>query len=65
MKPYGFAMSHQSFVVNLYYVDKISNQMLIMKNGDKVYLAQKRASALRKQLMQIAKESINRGGSKR
>ena len=42
-----------------------SGQMLIMKNGDKVYLAQKRASALRKQLMQIAKESINRGGSKR
>lgn len=65
MKPYGFAMSHQSFVVNLYHVDKISNQILIMKNGDKVYLAQKRASALRKQLMQIAKESINRGGSKR
>lgn len=64
MEPYGFAMSHQSFVVNLYYVDKISNQMLIMRNGAEVYLAQKRASALRKQLMRIAKESINRGGSK-
>lgn len=64
MKRYGFSMSHQSFVVNLYYVEKISNQMLIMKNGAKVYLAQKRASAFRKQLMYVAKNSINSGGSK-
>lgn len=64
MEKYGFAMSHQSFVVNLYYVDKISDQMLIMKNGAKVYLAQKRASAFRKQLMHIAKNSINSGGRK-
>lgn len=64
MEQYGFAMSHQSFVVNLYYVDRISAQMLIMKNGTKVYLAQKRASAFRKQLMQIAKNSISSGGSK-
>lgn len=61
MEPYGFAMSHQSFVVNLYHVDKISNQMLVMRNGRKVYLAQKRASTLRKQLMRIAKESIMEG----
>ncbi len=65
MEQYGFAMSHQSFVVNLYYVDRISDQMLIMKNGAKVYLAQKRTAAFRKQLMQIAKNSINNGGSKK
>ncbi len=58
MQKYGFAMSHQSFVVNLYHVDKISSQLLIMKNGEKVYLAQKRAAAFRKRLMQIAKESV-------
>ena len=51
MKEHGFAMSHQSFVVNLYYVDRIEGSMLVMRNGDKVYLAQKRASTLRKQLM--------------
>lgn len=56
MQPYGFAMSHQSFVVNLYQVEAISEQMLLIKNGTKVYLAQKRASAIRKQLMQIAKQ---------
>ena len=50
MKPYGFAMCHQSFVVNLYEVDRIRTQELIMKNGDSVYLAQKRAAAIRKEL---------------
>ena len=55
-------MSHQSFVVNLYYVDKITSQTLIMKNGDTVYLAQKRASAVRKKLMQLVKETIENGG---
>lgn len=64
MERYGFAMSHQSFVVNLYHVDKISAQSLFMRNGATVYLAQKRAAAFRKQLMKIAKESVNRGGSK-
>ena len=50
MKSYGFAMCHQSFVVNLYEIEKISAQELIMKNGDAVYLAQKRAAAIRKEL---------------
>lgn len=58
MEKYGFFMSHQSFVVNLYHVDKISSQLLIMKNGEKVYLAQKRAAAFRRKLMQIAKDSV-------
>lgn len=50
MKQFGFMMSHQSFVVNMYQIDKITPQLLIMKNGDKVYLAQKRASVIRKEL---------------
>lgn len=58
MLPYGFAMSHQSFVVNLYQVEAINEQMVLMKNGKKVYLAQKRASTIRKQLIQIAEESF-------
>lgn len=60
MKPYGFIMSHQSFVVNLYQVESIDRQMLVMKNGERVYLAQKRASSVRKQLMQLAEESLNK-----
>ena len=64
MKEYGFTMSHQSFVVNLYHVDRITNQSLIMKNGHEVYLAQKRVAAVRKELMQLMKAAINRGESK-
>lgn len=64
MEKYGFIMSHQSFVVNLYHVDKITSQSLLMQNGAVVYLAQKRASAVRKKLMQIVKESICNGESK-
>ena len=63
MEKYGFAMSHQSFVVNLYYVDKIYYQKLLMRNGDEVFLAQKRTASLKKKLMQIAKESTCHGGS--
>ncbi len=50
MKGFGFAMSHQSYVVNLYQIAKITQQLLIMKNGDAVYLAQKRAATIRKEL---------------
>ena len=64
MEPYGFVMSHQSFVVNLYYVNNMRPQSLIMKNGDSVYLAQKRAAAVRKKLMQFVKETTENGGSK-
>lgn len=64
MEPYGFAMCHQSFVVNLYEVEKIVAQKLIMKNGSSVDLAQKRQSTIRKKIMQMARESTERGGSK-
>lgn len=50
MKKYGFAMSHQSFVVNMYQIEKITTKSLVMKNGDSVYLAQKRAAVIRKEL---------------
>lgn len=50
MKPYGFAMCHQSFVVNLYEIETVRAQEIIMKNGDSVYLAQKRAASIRKEL---------------
>lgn len=64
MEKYGFAMSHQSFVVNLYYVDKIFYQTLLMRNGDEVFLAQKRTASLKRRLMQVAKNSTCHGGSR-
>lgn len=62
MEKYGFAMSHRSFVVNLYHVANISGQMLIMKNGARVYLAQKRMPAIKNRLLLLARESIGDGG---
>lgn len=59
MEEHGFTMSHQSFVVNLYQIERISAQMLVMKNGEKIPLAQKRASAFRKRLMQAARNDGN------
>jgi len=50
MRRYGFVVPHQSFVVNPYQVERITARSLIMKNGDEVYLAQKRASTIRKEL---------------
>lgn len=50
MKPHGFSMCHQSFVVNLHEIDKIGSRELVMRNGDHVYLAQKRAAGIRKEL---------------
>ncbi len=63
MEPYGFIMSHQSFVVNLYYIDRIAEPMLIMENGDEVYLAQKRASAVRNGLVQVINSTVSHGVS--
>lgn len=57
MEKYGFAMSHQSFVVNLSHIYMLKDHSVIMNNGDTVFLAQKRASAIRKKLMQAARES--------
>lgn len=58
MDSYGFVMSHQSFVVNLYHIERITPQSLVMKDGAAVFLAQKRAANIRKRLMQIAREAI-------
>ncbi len=56
MEKYAFVMSHQSFVVNLYKVEKMDSKTLLMKNGDQVCLAQKRASFFRKQLRKAVKK---------
>ena len=57
MRIYGFEMSHQSYVVNLYYVDAIKDHVLTMKNGDVVCLAQKRASKVRGRILELVNMS--------
>ena len=43
MASYNFFMPHQSFVVNLKYVKDIKNYELLMTNGIRIPLSQKRA----------------------
>jgi len=38
-----FFMPHQSFIVNLKYVKDVKNYELLMVNGDRIPLSQKRA----------------------
>lgn len=52
MNQYGFETAHQSFVINLYRVEKIYAHTLVMQGGKELPLAQKRASAFRKRLME-------------
>lgn len=43
MLEYDFFMPHQSFIVNLKYVKDVKNYELLMVNGDRIPLSQKRA----------------------
>ena len=50
MASYNFFMPHQSFVVNLKYVNDIKNYELLMTNGIRIPLSQKRAVLFRNAL---------------
>lgn len=45
--PYGFAIPHKSFVVNLYHVKSIRGYDIFMMNGDQIPLSQKRSTEFR------------------
>lgn len=46
----GFEMPHKSFVINMFHVRRIMGTDIIMTNGDRVLLSQKKASYFRKAL---------------
>lgn len=49
VKDYSFAIPHQSFIVNLYYVDIIARLEIKIRNGKKIPIAQKRSKEFREQ----------------
>lgn len=49
VKAYSFAIPHQSFIVNLCYVDIIARLEIKIRNGNKIPIAQKRSKEFRKQ----------------
>ena len=47
----GFLRVQRSFVVNLRYVDRFSNYMVILKNGQRIPVSVKRFSQLRQEFL--------------
>ena len=58
LAPYGFASPHKSFAVNLRHVKAIRGYELIMVNGDRVPLSQKRSAAFRGLLSKYQAERL-------
>ena len=56
MEPYGFAMPHKSFVVNLYAVERIHGYELTLTDGRRIPLSQKKAVQFRGALNQYLAE---------
>lgn len=50
MKDYDFEMPHKSFVVHLYHVRALKGYDILMMNGDRIPLSQKKSSIFRKKL---------------
>ena len=50
LAPYGFAAPHKSFVVNLLHVKAIRGYDIVMMNGDRIPLSQKRSVQFRGEL---------------
>ena len=51
----SFFRCHRSYLINLRYLDRYTSSEIIMTNGDKVILAQKRYSELVKAYMRFIK----------
>lgn len=50
MRPYGFAVPHKSFVVNLYAVQCIHGYEILLTDGSRIPLSQKKSVAFRGEL---------------
>lgn len=50
MEPYDFSVPHKSFVVNLYHVKAVRGTEVVLSNGSRIPLSQKKAAAFRRTL---------------
>lgn len=50
---YSFAQPHQSFLVNLFYVDRISGSDITMKNGDIIPISRRRLTEFKHEHLQF------------
>lgn len=56
----GFSMPHKSFVVNLLHVKNVSSLDIIMDNGDRIPLSQKKQREWKKELTNYLSERLER-----
>lgn len=64
MSPYGFAVPHKSFVVNLYAVEKIHGYELTLTDGHRIPLSQKKSVQFRGELNRYLAEERGKQGWK-
>lgn len=63
MAEFGFSMSHQSFVVNMFHVKNVKNQQIFLDNGMEIPLSQKKQKIWKQELMgYLSKRLEGRGG---
>ena len=65
LEPYGFAAPHKSFIVNLYHVKAIQGYDIVMMNGDRIPLSQKRSSEFRAVLGRYQADRLQEGAGGR
>jgi DNA-binding LytR/AlgR family response regulator len=58
MNPFGFAMPHKSFLVNLLHVTGINGYTIFMADGCEVPLSQKKSVVFRRQLNGFIEKQI-------
>ncbi len=58
-KPYGFAMPHKSFVINFLHVSSVKGYDIILTNGMKIPISQKRAVEFKSEFHSYLKNNFN------
>lgn len=60
MERFGFSMPHQSFVVNMLHVKNVRGQEILMDNGDRLPLSQKKTKIWKMQLADYLSHRLER-----
>lgn len=62
MRPYGFSMPHQSFVVNMCHVKNVKSGQIMMDNGLEVPLSQKKQKTWKQELIGYLSDRLEQRG---
>ncbi|MDD2980369.1 MAG: LytTR family DNA-binding domain-containing protein [Hespellia sp.] len=61
MKPFGFSMPHQSFVVNMFHVKNVRGNVILLDNGLEIPVAQKKQKGWKQELVSYLSERMEGG----